>query len=262
MLNPSRLRVVVLSASLVASAPWLLPGARAWDSASGNPTHATHTYLTEWALNRLGPVYPELALPATRQAVVDGANTELHELPSRSYEKSMAQKYNLPLEVFRVRYKGTNEGADDVAGWWRESLSEYRQGRKGRAYFLLGVILHMIQDMGVPAHANKVVHQGNLTEFDNFEFLALSNWKPSFDAIDRTDPTFDEPWRYYQFSQQWTHADAPNYNNRDAFSKFWATASATERRLLRNRQGRTCQVTAWTIASAAKAFGLIPNPRP
>ena len=130
----------------------------------------------------------------------------------------------------------------------------YRQGQKKRAYFLLGVMLHMIQDMGAPAHANKVYHQGNLTEFDNFEFLALSKWKPKFDDINRQDPGYSKPWQYYAFSQEWTHADAPTYNVRDSFSKFWFRASSSQKRLLSNRQGRTSYLTKWVLYSAVNAL--------
>ena len=115
-------------------------------------------------------------------------------------------------------------------------------------------MLHMVQDMGVPAHANKVYHQGNLTEFDNFEFLGVSNWKPKFDAIDRADPAFLEPWKYYAFSQEWTHNDAPNYHDRNSFSKTWAFASKAERTLFSDRQGRTANVTNWAMNAASKAF--------
>ena len=112
----------------------------------------------------------------------------------------------------------------------------------------------MVEDMGVPAHANKVYHQGNLTEFDNFEFLGISNWKPSFDDINRADPGYAEPWKYYTFSQDWTHNDAPNYHDRNSFSKTWLLASRSERMLFSNREGRTATVTMWALRSATKAF--------
>ena len=220
--------------------------ALAWDSAAGNPTHPTHSYLTQWAIDQLQNQYPELQ--QFRNVIIEGANAELHELPVSG------TKYGIDLEAKRLQHQGTNEGCNDIQGWWQDSLTAYRQGQKQQAYFLLGVMLHMIQDMGVPAHANKVYHQGNLTEFDNFEFLALSNWKPKFDQINRQDPGFSQPWQYYAFSQDWTHADAPNYNDRDSFSKFWLTASRSERRLLSNRQGRTCYLTMWALNSAIKSF--------
>lgn len=232
---------------LVVSLTLWTPRALAWDSAAGNPTHPTHSYLTEWAIDQLQGQY--LELQQFRNVIIEGANTELHELPVSGTQ------YGIDLEAKRKQHQGTNEGCNDIQGWWQDSLTAYRQGQKKQAYFLLGVMLHMIEDMGVPAHANKVYHQGTLTEFDNFEFLALSNWKPKFDDINRPDSGFSEPWKYYAFSQEWTHADAPNYNDRDSFSKFWFTASSSERRLLSNRQGRTCYVTKWASNSALKAFG-------
>jgi len=220
--------------------------ALAWDSAAGNPTHPTHSYLTEWAIDQLQNQYPELQ--QFRKVIIEGANAELHELPVSG------TKYGINLEAKRIQHQGTNEGCNDIQGWWQDSLTAYRQGQKEQAYFLLGVMLHMIEDMGVPAHANKVYHQGNPREFDNFEFLALSNWKPNFDDINRQDPAFSDPWKYYAFSQEWTHADAPNYNDRDSFSKFWFTASSSEKNLLRNRQGRTSYLTMWALKSAVKSF--------
>ncbi len=244
--NYQRYFVALASLLLIVSSILWTTSAWAWDSAAGNPTHPTHSYLTEWAIDRLQGQYPELQ--QFRDILIEGANEELHELPVSG------TKYGIDLEVKRIQHQGTNEGCNDIQGWWQDSLTAYRQGQKEQAYFLLGVMLHMIQDMGVPAHANKVYHQGNLTEFDNFEFLALSNWKPKFDDINRQDPGYSEPWQYYSFSQEWTHADAPNYDNRDSFSKFWFTASSSEKRLLSNRQGRTSYLTKWALNSAVKSF--------
>jgi hypothetical protein len=218
----------------------------AWDSASNNPTHPTHSYLTEWAIVQLQG--QSLELQHFQDVMLEGANTELHELPVS------ATKYGIDLEAKRIQHQGTNEGCNDIQGWWQDSLTAYRQGQKQQAYFFLGIMLHMIEDMGVPAHANKVYHQGNLTEFDNFELLSLANWKPKFDDINRTDPNYAQPWQYYAFSQEWTHADAPDYQNRSSFAKFWLTASAAEKRLLSNRQGRTCHLTGWALKSAIQAF--------
>ena len=244
-----KMSVICFAITLVMNSIWLPSTAWAWDSAAGNPTHPTHSYFTEWALERLQLEYPELQ--EYRSIIIDGANEELHELPVSGV------KYGIDLDSKRVQRKGTNEGSDDMQGWWQDSLNAYRQNNKSQAYFVLGIILHMIQDMGVPAHANKVYHQGNLTQFDNFEFLALSNWKPRFDDINRQDPDYAEPWQYYAFSQEWTHADAPSYSNRDSFSKFWLTASSTEKKLLSSRQGRTCYLTYWALRSAIRQFMLL-----
>ncbi len=218
-----------------------------WDSESKlNPLHPTHSYLTEFAVDTLAGQYPDLQ--AFRTQLIEGANTELHELPVSG------TAYGLDLEAKRVEHRGTNEGSDDVEGWWADAAAAHAAGETQRAYFLVGVMLHMIEDMGVPAHANRLYHQGSPTEFDNFEFMAFSNWKPSYDAINKADPGYDEPWRYYGFSEAWTREDAPDYTDTDSFSKLWLTASDAERQLLSNRQGRTAMVVQWALASAARAF--------
>jgi hypothetical protein len=171
----------VLMVSLVASGDGV-----AWDSvAKLSPVHPTHSYLTESGIDALAAQYPELQ--AFRAQIIEGANTELHELPVSG------TAYGLDLEAKRVEHRGTNEGSDDVAGWWADAAAAYGAGNREQAYFLVGVMLHMIEDMGVPAHANRIYHQGTPSEFDNFEFMGFSNWKPSFADIDKADPGYDEP---------------------------------------------------------------------
>jgi hypothetical protein len=220
--------------------------AHAWDSSHGNPTHPTHSYLTEWGIDKLKVQHPELA--EYRNQILAGANSELHEL------RVSGMMYGIDLEAKRIQHKGSNWGSEDMQGWWQDSLTAYKQGNKEQAYFYLGVILHAIEDMGVPAHANHVIHQGNIQEFDNFEFMALSNWKPSFAAINRIDPGFTEPWKYDEFSQDWAKNDAPNYKNSNSFSKTWTFANNSERKLLSNRQGHTCTVVKWALNSAMNGF--------
>lgn len=218
--------------------------ASAWDSVKLNPTHPTHSYLTEWAIGQVGQ--PEIT--QFQKQLVEGANQELHELPVKG------TLYGVPLNARRIAHKGTNAGTDDIEGWWQDSLAAYRAGNRQQAFFLLGVMLHMVEDMGVPAHANGVYHQGNLREFDNFEFMALSNWKPDFKHVNKTNPAYGDPSDYYAFSKAWTHQDAPDYHDRNSFSKTWVLASAKERQLLRNREARTATVAKWALASAYAAF--------
>jgi hypothetical protein len=217
-----------------------------WDSSRWNPTHATHSYLTEWAIDRLQVPFPEVQ--EFRKPLIEGSNQELHELRVKGWRNGV------DLDAKRVEHQGTNAGCDHIEGWWLDSHVAYRSGEKARAYFLLGIMLHMIQDMGVPAHANQVDHQARLTQLDYFEIVAFSNWRPSFDAINKRDPEFTEPWKYYDFSRGWTREDAPHYVSRTQFPRTWTFARPEERALLSNRQGRTCHVTRWALRSAAAAF--------
>jgi hypothetical protein len=225
----------------------------AWDSVRWNPTHPTHSYLTEYGIDQNRAAFPELQ--QYRGIIIDGANQELHELPVNPNE----EKYGVRLDAKRREHKGTNEGCDDIEGWWKDARVAYTAGRKEQAYFLVGIMLHMIEDMGVPAHAHKIYHQGNPTEFDNFEFMGLSNWKPDFSNINRKDPGYTDPWKYYAFSQEWTKQDAPNYKDRNSFSKTWAFASPEERKLLSDRQGHTCKVVEWTLRTVELGLGIRPR---
>lgn len=233
----------LVTALLVITGPAL-----GWDSAARNPTHPTHSYLTEYAIDALSDDYPELG--RYREALIAGANTEMHELPVSGTE------YGFDLETLRRRHAGTNAGTDDIEGWWDEAQTEFEDGKAEQGFFLIGVMLHMIEDMGVPAHANGVYHQGNLTKFDNFEAMALLKWAPDFSRVNRSDPRYDEPWRYYRFSQDWAHRDAPDYDDPDEFSKTWLTADDEERQLLSDRQARTAVTVQWALASAARVLDL------
>ena len=229
-------------AILSASPAW------AWDSAKFKwltpIVHPTHSYLTEYAIDQLAAKYPELS--KYRDVIIEGANQELHELPVKG------TLYGIDLNKKRIEHKGTNAGSDDVPGWWADAIAAYKAGNAQQAYFVIGIMLHMIEDMGVPAHANGVIHQGTLTEFDNFEAMALQKWDPDFKDVNRKDPAFTDPAKYYRFSQDWTHTDAPGYHDRDSFSKTWITASEAEKTLVRNRQGRTATVALWALNAAMK----------
>jgi hypothetical protein len=242
-----------------------------------NPTHSTHSYFTEWAINRLQQQFPEIGQYA--DILIEGANSELHELPAK--RRTIA--YGIDLNQKRVEHQGTNAGSNDMRGWWRDCLAAYQDGNKEQAYFYLGIILHMIQDMGVPAHAWGIEHQGNHKEFDNFELVGLSNWKPKFDEINKEDPGYSEPWLYYNLSQQWTREDTktklesilpeelrPVDANLDEVTEYlqetktpfpfpmtWTFASPEDRQMFMNREGRICALSEWALNAAARAFGQL-----
>jgi hypothetical protein len=240
-----KLRMILAATALMLSGP-----AAAWDSAKFNwltkVVHPTHSYLTEYAIDSLKDDFPELQ--KFRKALIDGANQELHELPVEGV------LYGVDLEAKRLEHKGTNAGSDEVPGWWKDARAAYAAGRKEQAYFYVGIMLHMISDMGVPAHANGVYHQGTVTEFDNFEAMAAQKWDPDFALLDRKDPGYANPSRYYAFSQQWAAADAPDYHDRDEFSKTWLTADSEEKRLMRKRQACTAMAVTWALKAAAKGL--------
>lgn len=220
----------------------------AWDSASSlNPTHATHSYLTEAGIAAVGGEARQY-----EQAIIDGANTELHELDS-SDGKTM---YGVALGPKRIAHKGTNAGTDDIAGWWADAVAAYKAGNKEQAWFYAGIMLHMIEDIGVPAHALGQYHQAT-GPIDTFELMGLSNWKPDeADAVNKADPGFADPSDYYAFNRNWAREDAPNYSP-DKFSKTWTFGDEKDKKLLANRQARTAALVGWALQSAWQAFAKL-----
>ncbi len=256
----------LLVCCLVVLAGMAVPRAAGWPSDNGkNPLNKVHTFITQYAIDQSGVT--EDNRYAT--AILDGANTELHELAASARDIEIGNRYGVDVEAKRNEHGGTNAGCTGIQGWWSDALMAYRQSlryegdqsraNRRQAYFYVGIMLHMIEDMGVPANDNGVYHKGNATEFDNFEFMSLNNWNPEYDffrnGVNQTDPGL-APWQYYGFSQAWTSEDAPNYRSRDSFSKVWTFASPAEQTLLRRRQGRTAKVAQWALESAGTAFDI------
>lgn len=216
---------------------------QAWDSQDGNPTHATHSYLTEFAIDSLKARYPELDL--YRATIVDGANRELHELPVADAEQ----------EALRLEVEGTNWGANHPERMWAHARDSHAAGDDEKAYWYLGILLHYVEDMGVPAHAFHVIHQGTFSQKDNFELLALQWWDPSYSAINRADPHYATPDAYVSFSGGWAAQDFgatfPGVTySLSFFPSTWWFISSTKSNFVRNRQGRTAMVTKWALEAA------------
>jgi hypothetical protein len=242
-MKSSAIGLVLLLALMPSAAP-------AWDSDNWmNITHATHSYLTEFGIKQAS-AFPEIA--AYRQALIDGANTELHELDDHDDEIM----YGIQLGPKRIEHKGTNAGTDDIEGWWQDAVDAYGAGDKELAYFYVGIMLHMIEDIGVPAHALGQYHQAT-GPIDSFEIMGFSNWKPDHaDPLNKADPKLADPSAYYAFSRNWAREHAPDYRS-DDFSKTWTFGDAEDKKLLANRQARTAAVVGWTLNSVGRAFAKL-----
>lgn len=227
---------------------------QAWDSADGNPTHATHSYLTEYAIDALKGQYPELQ--TYRAQIVDGANRELHEMPMT---KGSAYSTASELEVLRVEAAGTNWAADHPERTWARAKNLYAAGNKAKAWFYTGIVLHWVEDMGVPSHAFHVIHQGTLTEKDNFELLGLQKWAPDFSGMNRTNPGYAAPSDYVLFDGAWAASDFSSTwpgvaYTRTFFSSSWLWASSKESTFVKRRQARVAYATTWALLAAAKTI--------
>lgn len=234
-----------LFALLACSAPVdrVAESEQSWDSAGGNPTHATHSYLTEYALDSLEAAHVDLV--TYRSDVVTGANLELHELAVQDAEQ----------ESLRVEAGGTNWGCEHPEVYWAHATERWLAGDRAKAYWFVGILLHFVEDLGAPAHAFHVWHEASPSTWDHFEVMAFQRWDPSYATIDQWDPWFAEPADYVSFSGGWTAADFeaeyPDVTyTRTFFSKTWLFASAKEKAFVRNREGRTATVATWALDAA------------
>ena len=215
----------------------------AWDSQDGNPTHATHSYLTEYACNQLQGSYPELV--TYRAKIVDGANREIHDIALSDPTQ----------EALRIADGGNNWACSHPEVVWNTAKAKYAAGDKASAYWYLGILLHYVEDMGVPAHAFHVYHQSSPSNWDNFEVLAFQKWAPSYSSINKTDPGFSSPDQYVVWDGTWAAGDFnatwPGVTyKRTFFSTSWLWASSKEKTFMYNRQGRCAVATKWALQCA------------
>lgn len=216
---------------------------QAWDSQHHNPTHATHAYLTEYAIAQVGRSYPEVL--AYQAELVRGANTEVHELPTGDDD----------LEMLRKDVEGTNGACKHPERLWARADGDYRAGLKPRAFFLLGLLLHYVEDLGVPAHALGVEHQGTWAEMDTFELMATMKWSPDYASVNRWNPYLATPDAYVGFSGDWSRTDFATAfpgqaYTRSFFPRTWLFASKKYTSFVKQRQGRTALAARWALDSA------------
>lgn len=216
-----------------------------WDSQDGNPTHATHSLMAEYAVKNLKGTYPEVK--EFEKDLVRGANMELHELHHKTHEE-------LRLEV-----QGTNWGADRPSVLWDKAKASYAAGDKPSAYFYVGIMLHYVQDMGVPAHAFHVIHQSKIGHRDNIEILGFFDFHADFDTPAAPDPAYANPVDYIEWSaetarQHFTSTFPGATYSRHYFPQAYDNMTETHWAFLRRREADCARGTQYALASALRAL--------
>lgn len=216
-----------------------------WDSADGNPTHATHSFMAEFAIKNLARDLPEVKTFEAR--IVEGANLELHELPSKTYD-------DLRLEV-----GGNNWAADHPEVLWSKARASYAAGDKGAAYFYVGILLHYVQDMGVPAHAFHVIHQSSFGKQDNIEILGFFDFHADFATTAVPDPKYANPVDYVDWSGRMARDHFRSVFGNDTYTRHYfpqayKDLTDTHWAFLRRREAECARGTEYALRSAATAL--------
>jgi hypothetical protein len=216
-----------------------------WDSAGGNPTHPTHSLLAEIAIKELAAELPEVSLYAS--SILEGANLELHDLKAGGYE------------ALRLEIGGNNWAADHPEILWERARGLYAYGDKARAFFYVGILLHYVQDMGVPAHAFHVYHQSSPANWDHTELLAFFHFNGDLSAPAPQDPKLVDPVAYVEWSAQSArdhfHASFPGATyHREFLPPTYAELTDVQLAFLRDRESHCAHATAFALRSAASAL--------
>jgi len=225
-----------------------------WDSADGNPTHPTHSILAEYAVKSVKAEAPEVVL--FEKEIVEGANLELHDLKHPKFE------------ALRIEIGGNNWAAEHPELLWEKARASYAAGDKAQAFFYVGILLHYVQDMGVPAHAFHVIHQSGPKDWDHVELLAFFRFHGDLKAPGPTDPKLESPLEYIEWSAQ-TARDHFNraYPGATYHRKFLPQAyedmTDTDWAFLREREAHCAKATAFALRAAALGLATVePRSRP
>ena len=216
-----------------------------WDSAEGNPTHPTHSIMANFAIKQVKGELPEVALYT--KAIVDGANLELHDLKHKTHE------------ALRLELGGNNWAAERPELLWEKARASYAKGDKAQAYFYVGIMLHYVQDMGVPAHAFHVIHQSGPRDWDHTELLAFFDFHGDLRAPGPGDPKLVDPVSYIEWSAQ---SSRDHFNtafpgatyHRKFLPQAYDDLSDAHWAFLRGREAHCAHATAFALRSAALAL--------
>ena len=221
-----------------------------WDSADGNPTHPTHSIMAEFAIKQVKGELPEVE--AYQTSIIEGTNLELHDLVSKTHE------------ALRLEIGGNNWAAEHPELLWDKARASYASGDKEQAFFYVGIMLHYVQDMGVPAHAFHVIHQSSPKDWDHTELLAFFNFHGDLKAPGPTDPKFADPLAYIEWSAQsardhFNTAFPGETYTRTFLPQAYADLTDDDWAFLRGREAHCAHATAFALRSAATALAATAN---
>jgi len=179
--------LVIMAFLLPLFLQWGADPAYAWDSIPKGT--ASHWQFLRDAINDLYGEDPKRygELKSFMSELQDGSVNEAVHAQTRSVESTFPEQY------YRMAV-GNNDGNNHPEYYWQTAIDHYRHYVKyndvaelGAAYFYLGSLIHIIEDMSAPPHAYNVMH-GGLTGQDNFELLAFNNLYYEYHT--RPDSTF------------------------------------------------------------------------
>lgn len=214
----------------------------AWDSQGKNPTH---TQMAEWAIADVSKDLPEVRTYA--EQIFEGVNLELHDEEIKNHE------------ALRREIGGNNWAADHPEIFWRKARDAYTAKDAGKANFYVGILLHYVQDMGVPAHAFHIVHQNKPLNMDNMEMHGFFRFRADMNSESTPDPQLGDPVFYIEWSaqlarDQFTSRFPGETYDRHFYPERNNEVSSVQWDFLERRETDCTRATAYALRSAARAW--------
>ncbi|MCI5135831.1 MAG: hypothetical protein D3920_12340, partial [Candidatus Electrothrix sp. AW2] len=116
----------------------------------------------------------------------------------------------------------SSENDGDANEWWRLSKEQYEKLKfdKDRgAYWYIGQMIHLVEDMAVPAHALDILHYQNYRDLfdpDNFEHYAANNYSKG--TVTPENINYQSP---YDYKDTLKNATRKLITNSNSWSYFW-----------------------------------------
>ena len=188
-----------------------------------------------------------------------------------------------------ANHSDRNDGP--VGYWWKLALSQYgvfeftgsgdplSTPRPG-AYYYLALIVHLTEDMGVPAHAYNILHSQSSEDLDSMEQVAFASYRQANPVISLYDAGKD-PLQCYYLSREHTLAlTSPPYwrlyyNNDgtcgisygipaghyweycgapDIFPEKWEDTTSTEREVISSLLGSSGGYAGGVLMAASRSL--------
>lgn len=250
----------------------------AWWSVPTDFSGSTHYKLTDDARTLIGSDYPDIIK----------FGVDISDWTAGSTDDARAHNQN--SETLETLNKLLNGGP--IRDWWDKAQTQYIDSHNfdsgdWSAYYYIALMMHLIEDQSVPAHAYNIKH-GSLGYMDNMEQLASLNYNPNIIGIMTADSPIsnyedsinatltrtlpDSYWRaYWQYGvtcpgitgYDSVYGGPPDYSPdallmgyfscpSDVFPDFWVLAGDSERNLTKNLLGQAVGYTAGALISVSK----------
>lgn len=153
--------------------------------------------------------------------------------------------------------------------WWGLAQEAYASrnlnSEDWSAYYYISLMMHLIEDQAVPAHAYDIPHGSQGYPMDNLEELVYTNYNPAIaGSVAANSPlsnyaglknftigtaTADDYWRQY-----WGFMNYGGPDGTDVFPTFWISTGEPERNLIGLLLGNAAGYTSGALVSVSESL--------